>query len=338
MSRLWPSPAKLEAPPKFEAPLTGEVSPGAGPGSGSAMARKLIALLALVGALAVTVPSGASERARSGVRTVTVRGVERQALVRLPAKAAKAPVPLLVLLHGAGDDPAGIEEDSGMTDVAMASGFAVAYPAGLYGTWNAGGCCLRSVADEVPDELFLVRLIRTLVQEGTARRDQVYVAGFSNGGMMAYRLACSHRLPLAGVGAVGGALVSRCPDPRVRTVVAVHGADDALVPTAGYDGTLNTGQHLHYPPLADAMATLARGIDCEQDGPLRSTAAGVDLDTWYGCRRGGSVTSMVISGLGHDWPGNRQLPAGDQWVDATAALVERFELGHPVPQGHSTAE
>ncbi len=103
--------------------------------------------------------------------------------------------------------------------MAAAQGIAVAYPDGIGGSWNAGGCCGQAEADDLDDVGFILALVDELVASYSIDPDRVYLTGFSNGGLLAYRLACeSDRF--AAIAPVGATLVGgvrrACADLRAR--------------------------------------------------------------------------------------------------------------------------
>ena len=70
------------------------------------------------------------------------------------------------------------------------------YPDGLNRAWNAGGGCCGTPGSSGVDDVGFVES----AGRGAVRRDvavdarRIYVTGISNGGMMAYRLACDSTL------------------------------------------------------------------------------------------------------------------------------------------------
>lgn len=141
---------------------------------------------------------------------------------------AAGPRPLLLVLHGWRLDGAWMQHDTGL-DVAVAHGYDVAYLDGLDRAWNAGTCCGTAPADHV-DDVGYVRAVAAAVEAAhPVAPGEVYAVGFSNGGMLAWRLACDRVVRAAVV--VAGSLVAGCPDPV--TVLNIHGRDDRTVPYWG---------------------------------------------------------------------------------------------------------
>ena len=137
--------------------------------------------------------------------------------------------PVLVFLHGLDSFPADAARSTGFDRLADRDGALVAYPEGVRDSFNAGLCCGSAVRHQVDDVGFLTRVITDLRRRGAGR---VSVVGFSNGGMMAYRLACERPGLVDTVGVMSGTLeIPRC-DGRI-TALHLHGDRDTAVPLEG---------------------------------------------------------------------------------------------------------
>ncbi|MGA1170671.1 MAG: alpha/beta hydrolase family esterase, partial [Ilumatobacteraceae bacterium] len=123
------------------------------------------------------------------------------------------PAPLLFVLHGFGGTAAVMSESSEI-DQTFADRYdlhpVVVYPngtgaeSGLPQSWNAGGCCPFSTFDLVDDVAFFDQLIDALTMEYDIDPERVWVVGHSNGGMMAYRLACELSTRITAIGVAAG--------------------------------------------------------------------------------------------------------------------------------------
>ena len=260
-----------------------------------------------------------------GDHTLSFNGVDRHYILRVPRVTTSRP-PLLVVLHGAGGTAADMEKDTGFTQL-LGDRAVILYPDGLYKTWNAGGCCLRAVAEKVDDVGFLSRLVEMIAGRGLAESKRVYLAGFSNGGMMAARMACETMGYFAGVAEVGSTLVSPCFGTSRMAVLLVHGTGDRMVPIAGYSGPFGgSKQTVRFPPLASVTTSWQRMLACPAN-PTASivTATGRDERRWV-CKDGELVVEL-LPGAGHAWPGNPRTPMPDaRGFDATRAAAALFDL------------
>ena len=110
-------------------------------------------------------------------------------------------VPLVVMLHGGYGNGVQAEDSYHWDPEADAGHFLLALPDGLNASWNGGGgCCGKSARQDVDDVAFLTQMVTMLRGEISIDPHRVYIAGVSNGGVMAYRMACQTDI-FAAVGA-----------------------------------------------------------------------------------------------------------------------------------------
>ena len=125
-------------------------------------------------------------RARTGTKTTasgTARlGLEtgRDALLQVPANAGDRPLPLMVLLHGAGGSGEGILKRLG--SYASQSGIAVLSPDARNSTWDA-------IRDEFgPDVTFIDRCLQKVFETVNVDPQRLSIGGFSDGATYALSL------------------------------------------------------------------------------------------------------------------------------------------------------
>lgn len=169
-------------------------------------------------------------------KTVTgclkVDGISRHYRLFVPStyKQSSDEQPLLIGLHGGGGSPKAFERYSRFSKLSKSSGdFIVAYPQGLNKHWNDG----RSDINETVDDLgFLEQLPRHLAGNVGLRLDskRVYVAGMSNGALMALRIACEQPNWIAGVGVVAATmpkeLLKACKPQKAVPIIFIFGQKD----------------------------------------------------------------------------------------------------------------
>src|SRR6185437_816212 len=74
--------------------------------------------------------------------SVTVHGKKRKFGIYFPKSCnTDQSLPLIIVLHGGLGCGWSAKWDSGMSPQADKNHFVVAYPSGVFRTWNAGGCC-----------------------------------------------------------------------------------------------------------------------------------------------------------------------------------------------------
>lgn len=234
--------------------------------------------------------------ARRAVVRIAVGPLSRQFVDVAPASAT-GPLPLVVVLHGRRQTPWRAESSQRWDLIAARREAVVAYGAGFGGSWNAGSCCGPAERAGVDDVGYLLQVIGTEERRHAVDPRRVYLVGFSNGGMLAYRFACAHARVLAGLAVVGGSLqVPDCRPAVPLDVLDVQGDRDRVVPYGGSPFSLAAG--------------------------APTTSIPDSLRPWQQVARRGAVVRVVrLPRLGHTWP----TVQGGGW-DGTAQIW-RFLTG-----------
>ncbi len=276
--------------------------------------------------LAVLAPVVAPAVAHAGTSmtaSLVSDGLVRTYRVHVPPAPLMGPGrPLVVVLHGRGGSGAQAERAYGFDALADREGFVVAYPDGVERGWNDADLDRHADVDDVA---FLTRLVDDLSTRYAVEPHRVYVAGMSNGGFMAERLACEMPDRIAAVGVVAASRRAACPGARPVSVMHVHGLRDRLVRYAGASG----GAIGAYPSLP-SLASGWRHVDGCRPLPVVRTAGVVRRAEARGCALGTDVVLVTIATAGHEWPGGRRAATPAATFDATAELWAFFEE-HPRP-------
>jgi polyhydroxybutyrate depolymerase len=252
------------------------------------------------------IPEGTS------IQHVSVDGQDRYFRVFRPEKLPDA-TPLVIVMHGAGVTARRTERQYGWDDVAARHRFVVAYPAGIGRTWNAGGeCCGVAAQRRVDDVAFITAMVERLADALPIDDERIYAAGMSNGGMMAYALACRTSL-FAAIGAVAATQFGACEKPRPTSVIHVHGLADPFI---RFDGTAGL-----FPATQPVPAVLQNWMRIDKCRKPTQSRRGSVVITRASCADGREVTLVVIAGESHTWPGRDGSRAA--W-DATAELWTVF--------------
>ncbi len=271
-------------------------------------------------------------------------GVERQYQIFRPANAA-GPVPAVILLHGGGGTGAQLERFTDFDRVAASAGIVAVYPQGVGREWNDRRG--PGVQSDVDDDRFLLDLIESLGAKGLLDRNRVYIAGISNGGLMALDMACTHADRIAGIAVVAASLPVnyQCDPARPLPVIFFHGTEDQFIPFAG--GQIAGQFRAERGSVVSAAETIqffvrAAGCRVRDAQPLADTSppdgTHVTIFRYGNCQPGGAVESVVIEGGGHTWPGARQgilldhlLGPASHAVDASAELWRFFDGASRAP-------
>jgi polyhydroxybutyrate depolymerase len=267
----------------------------------------------------------------SSTRVLKVGHVWRTYHLYRPARTA-SPAPLVVVLHGGFGSGTQAEKAYHWDEQADRAGFVVAYPDGLGRAWNTGGgCCGLPGRTGVDDVGFVTAVVGAVGQALPVDSSRVYASGMSNGGILAYTLACRTAV-FAAVGPVAATQLGGCSAPRPTSVVHVHGTADHNVP---YDGGRGDGPGHVDGPGAQALDATWRGID-SCSAPTATTAGAVTTSVAI-CPAGRAVELVTVAGAGHQWPGARREPLAEKVLgtdppstalDATS-VIWQFFAAHP---------
>jgi polyhydroxybutyrate depolymerase len=244
----------------------------------------------------------------SGTTTVEIGG--RPVTVHVPGSYDPArAAPLVVLLHGYSSNAAEQESYFRLTPESDRQGFVYVYPDGTVDNrgnrfWNATNACCAFSGSGPDDSRYLSELISTI--RDTYRIDRVYLIGHSNGGFMAFRMACDHAGQVTAVASLNGATWSddtQCRPSQPVGVLAIHSTDDE---TIAFTGGVNGGSGNAYPSAAD---TVARWRDHNRCTGAGRDGTALDLDTslpaaetsvrTYDCAGGSAVQAWTINGGSH---------------------------------------
>jgi polyhydroxybutyrate depolymerase len=175
-------------------------------------------------------------------RSLSVQERSRSYSLYVPEK--RPPLaPLVVLMHGSRQTAEGLRRATGygFDRLADEHGFIVVYPSGYERRWNdcrAGG---RYAARrlQIDDVGFVLALVDELVRTAGADPTRVFLAGYSAGGQLAFRIALQHPERIAGIAVFGANLPTpenwACPTPSGRgvPVLLVNGTRDRINPFEG---------------------------------------------------------------------------------------------------------
>jgi polyhydroxybutyrate depolymerase len=256
------------------------------------------------------VPSSAP----AAVHTVTLRvdGFDRTYRLFSP-DAPQTPTATVFAFHGGGGTAAEFAASTGLDDVAQRHGWAVVYPQGFRGHWNTGPCCSRARDD--------VRFFDEIRRDLTRRRlpsDRVGLVGFSEGGFLAYRLACVRAGVVARLGIVASTMVFRpCRPARGVDVVTVWNALDTRVPLAGRN---SYGPGLRLASQAEVSRFWRRENRCRQLS--WSAARAVTVYRGRRCAERAGYAAYVVRGTSHGWPGDLRTPSSVSATDVIAAAFD----------------
>lgn len=273
---------------------------------------------------------------RHMVKSIKVGKIRRSYVINLPKHQSVKPAPVIVVLHGALSNSMAVAWDTRMTERANEHGFIVVYPRGIgiataLRTWNAGDCCGIAKLKNIDDIAFLKALIGKIRADYNVDADRIYMAGASNGGMMAYRAAIEMSDQIAAIATASGTMMTserRAGDPV--SVLVFHGTKDKIVPYNGGLGGLPFWK-ITGTKVADNVKFWVERDQCSEKG-LREEVGNYVKETYPCGRNGTEVCVYTVKKGKHNWPGGRATFIRNDpemgKLDATD-IICKFFLSHP---------
>lgn len=207
-------------------------------------------------------------------------------------------LPLVIALHGFGDTWENFYPATGFIPLAEQENFIVAFPQGYLNQWNDG-----STGDHYEDDVQLLRdLVERVDRDYRVDYERIYLVGFSNGGVMAFRAACEASDLFAGIVAIAGTMridmAGECPDNAQLPVLMIHGTGDTVVSFNGDNERL---------PVPLGVQFWAGHNDCDIESVpefANELFQGGFFVYWYSdCLDDNYVMLLALEDVGHIYPG-----------------------------------
>jgi polyhydroxybutyrate depolymerase len=251
---------------------------------------------------------------------LSVAGQQRNYLLHIPENFNhQKALPLVVVLHGAFSTAGQMEKQTGFSDLADREGFLVAYPNGAFGLfgffqhWNAGHCCGKAQSDNIDDVGFLVDVISDIRTQLKVESSQIYMVGFSNGGMLTYRFAAEQTDLLAAAAPTAASLGGRAstsdslwitqkPKNKLPLIV-FHAVDDVNVPYAGGISPKKGGEREYVSVMESINFWIANNGCAEQSVDEILYQNQVTHKIWPDSIDKNNIELYLLKEWGHKWPG-----------------------------------
>ena len=269
-------------------------------------------------------------------------GLDRGYLLHLPDPLPDKPLPVVVVLHGGGGSAESMARMTGFDAEADKRGFIAVYPDGTdkarpllnalgkpgFLTWNAGSCCGYAQQHAIDDVGFIRAVVAKVIKDNAANPKRVYATGISNGGMMAYRLACEASDVFAAIAPVSAVQeVASCKPTQPLSVFHIHGAKDENVPLDGGVGKKAIEKE-DRRPVQDSIDFWVKRDGCSVT--VHSQEPDVLMSDYGGCEAGTEVSYFVIQDGRHAWPGGQRiayfLDPPSQALNATYEIWRFFSV------------
>jgi len=165
--------------------------------------------------------------------------------------------------------------------------------------WNATDFCCDFENRNPDDSGYLRDLIETITATYSIDAGSIHVVGHSNGGFMAYRMACDHADLIASIASLAGATyanTSDCTPSEPVHALQIHGTADDVIRYAGQCIPFI----FCYPGAIESVETWAQYDGCSS---VEENGTPIDLDGSIP----GAETSRVILADGCDQHGSAEL-------------------------------
>lgn len=253
----------------------------------------------LLRAIAVVCAIAACGESSSPPDRPLVIGGERPVEVGVPAHFDEArSYPLILVLHGYGANGfvqrayfgAGKIQDRGDAFVLAPDGNVDSSGRQF---WNADDFCCDFDGRNPDDVGYLGGIVDEALASWPIDPSRVYAIGHSNGGFMAYRMACERADLFAAILSLAGNSVNvPCEPAQPLSVLHVHGDGDDVVPYAGAQPSVDA-----WKAHNGCTGALEAGADLDLD----TAVAGAETRTssTAGCPDGGAVDLWRLEGGAH---------------------------------------
>jgi polyhydroxybutyrate depolymerase len=256
--------------------------------------------------------------------SITSDGLKRTFIVHLASSYGIQPQPLVINYHGYSFTAAKMESYSQMNREADKAGFILVFPQGLDQppSWNAGIGAYGPTGD-ANDIQFTRDMLSYLKTDYCVDAHRIYVTGFSLGGSMAYRVACTLSDQVAALATVAGAFYQApagCHPSRPLPILEIHGQADKFAP---YNGNPTA--------MMAAVSTYLNGWflrdHCSSSSQVIFHQGDVTGLAWKHCAKSVIVEHYTVSDGGHTWPGaatSSTLGYTTNVIDANAVIWNFF--------------
>ena len=248
----------------------------------------------------------------------------------LPQRFVAGETPLIVSLHGFGGNSTDHARHVPLHERVNADGFALLLPNGQPDSegnrfWNPTDRCCDGGKSGEDDVAFLTQVVAS----ARAGREfgPVYFFGYSNGGFMAYHMACKGLPGLRAIVSIAGTSYvddSSCEGAPPVSVLHVHGTEDGVIRFAGDESEFEQPgeeERAFYAGAREMVERWSQRAACAWPADAQPSAS-LDLDRFVpgaetqvfrlepACGQGVNIELWVAEGSGH------AIAFGDAFLDA----------------------
>jgi polyhydroxybutyrate depolymerase len=271
----------------------------------------------------VHILSAVERQSTTTTYSMQVGSLTRQYEVISPTKTLPKSAPIIVMLQGAAATTSTEITRDRMVPYADADEAEVVYPVAIDESWNAIGCCDGAAKANVNDVGFIEALVPKL-DPGHTR--PIYVVGYSVGGRLAYRLACTDPTLFDGMAVVKADPMPGCVVTTPMNVLVFSSQNDTYVPFKPGEPGKET------PAATVQIAALEKDMECSSKptvatyGTSKTKWGPMTVSTWS-CADGKTLEWSVDTKGQHGFPIPGSFGAGANqlvysWITKTPLAPE----------------
>jgi poly(hydroxyalkanoate) depolymerase family esterase len=265
--------------------------------------------------------------------------------------------PLVVVLHGCGQDVGSFAADAGWIALAQQYRFTLLLPQQVRSN-NPGGCFNWFRPEDVRrnsgEAMSIRQMIRNTVKKFGSDPRQIFIAGFSAGGGMAAALLAAYPALFAAGGIFAGMPVGSARNGVGALVKMRHGGSDLARVSLARDVSKSSKPRRSWPRISiwqgekdqtvdpqNAEILAAQWSQLQGFGPIASntqTSPGFQRRSWGRVNRPAAVDLWTLSSMGHGFPVDAGKNSGvrvgawviDAGVSGTEMMAEFWGLTAPM--------
>ncbi len=197
-------------------------------------------------------------------------------------------VPLVILLHGYTWTGAQQENWMKFQPQAEARNFLYCYPDSTVDPagdqfWTGTDACCDQWNANIDDVGFLRAIIEEVSRQFAVDQKRIYLIGHSNGGYLAYHMACQNADLIAAIASVSGSTfldTNSCSPSEPVNILQIHGTADQYQFYAGGANVIANGWLANLPPFPSAPQSVQTWAGYNgASGPVTDPAPTLDLTT-----------------------------------------------------------
>ena len=220
--------------------------------------------------------------------------------------------PVLFVFHGGLGNPDLIAKQTKFSRKADEEQFIVVYPYGTGSfdkkllTWNTWNCCGYADKKDINDIDFITAVLKEIKSKYRIDEKRIYAAGYSNGAMMCYLLACELSDQFAAVAPVAGCMfdTTLCDNNFSEvSLIIFNSINDEHVP---YDGGVGEKSLVDVEKLS-VEATVNMWVNKYNCFLMSKSESSVFEKTNYKNNNGTEIVLYKMFEGGHSWPGGEKI-------------------------------